>query len=115
MLVEAVEIIRGTVTYRGKHFYVESAKGWDLPNSPPPIGVAVSGPRSCRIAGRLLMVSFAFLVPPICPPRQTSACPASVSAGESGFHTHTHTSTATHPNEQSTITLFRARSRRASS
>src|SRR6202158_1449046 len=48
MLEEAVEIIRAlwtgeTVTYRGKHFDVESAKIWDLPDSPPPIGIAVSG------------------------------------------------------------------------
>jgi G6PDH family F420-dependent oxidoreductase len=40
------------VTRRGKHFEVESAKIWDLPASPPPIGIAVSGPRSCRVAGR---------------------------------------------------------------
>src|SRR5260370_580115 len=57
MLEEAVEIIRvlwegGTVTYRGKHFDVESAKVWDLPDTPPPIGIAVSGPASCRLAGR---------------------------------------------------------------
>jgi G6PDH family F420-dependent oxidoreductase len=57
MLEEAVEIIRSlwagdTVTRRGKHFEVESAKIWDLPASPPPIGIAVSGPRSCRVAGR---------------------------------------------------------------
>jgi G6PDH family F420-dependent oxidoreductase len=57
MLAEAVEIIRalwagGTVTYRGKHFDVESAKVWDLPDTAPPIGVAVSGPASCRLAGR---------------------------------------------------------------
>jgi G6PDH family F420-dependent oxidoreductase len=56
MLEEAVDIIRAlwagsTVTYRGKHFDVESAKVWDLPDSPPPIGIAVSGPRSCRLAG----------------------------------------------------------------
>ena len=25
---------------------------WDLPDAPPPIGIAVSGPRSCRLAGR---------------------------------------------------------------
>src|SRR5256885_6686525 len=48
MLVEAVEIIRAlwtgdTVTDRGKHFDVESAKGLDLPNPLPPIGLAVSG------------------------------------------------------------------------
>jgi G6PDH family F420-dependent oxidoreductase len=57
MLEEAVEIIRAlwngdTVTYRGKHFEVESAKVWDLPDTAPPIGIAVSGPRSCRLAGR---------------------------------------------------------------
>ena len=57
MLEEAVEIIRalwagGTVTYRGKHFDVESAKVWDLPDVAPPIGIAVSGPGSCRLAGR---------------------------------------------------------------
>ena len=57
MLEEAVEIIRalwagGTVTYRGKHFDVESAKVWDLPDTAPPIGIAVSGPGSCRLAGR---------------------------------------------------------------
>jgi G6PDH family F420-dependent oxidoreductase len=57
MLAEAVEIIRalwvgGTVTYRGRHFEVESAKVWDLPDTAPPIGIAVSGPASCRLAGR---------------------------------------------------------------
>jgi G6PDH family F420-dependent oxidoreductase len=57
MLEEAVEIIRAlwtgdTVTYRGKHFDVESAKIWDLPDSPPPIGIAVSGSGSSRLAGR---------------------------------------------------------------
>jgi alkanesulfonate monooxygenase SsuD/methylene tetrahydromethanopterin reductase-like flavin-dependent oxidoreductase (luciferase family) len=42
----------GTVTYRGKHFDVESAKVWDLPGTAPPIGIVVSGPASCRLAGR---------------------------------------------------------------
>jgi G6PDH family F420-dependent oxidoreductase len=40
------------VTYRGKHFDVESARVWDLPDTAPPIGIAVSGPASCRLAGR---------------------------------------------------------------
>ena len=40
------------VTYRGKHFDVESAKVWDLPDTAPPIGIAVSGPASCRLAGQ---------------------------------------------------------------
>jgi G6PDH family F420-dependent oxidoreductase len=56
MLTEAVEIIRalwagGAVTYRGKHFDVEAAKVWDRPETTPPIGIAVSGPGSCRLAG----------------------------------------------------------------
>jgi G6PDH family F420-dependent oxidoreductase len=57
MLVEAVEIIRqlwdgGYVNYRGKHFDVESAKLWDLPDPLPQIGIAVSGQQSCELAGR---------------------------------------------------------------
>ncbi|MDF3288064.1 LLM class F420-dependent oxidoreductase [Streptomyces silvisoli] len=58
MLSEAVHIIRalfagGYVNHRGEHFDVESAKLWDLPEQPPPIGIAVSGPRSCELAGEL--------------------------------------------------------------
>jgi G6PDH family F420-dependent oxidoreductase len=57
MLSEAVDIIRalfegdGTVNYRGRHFDVEQAKLWDPPAQPVPIGIAVSGPDSCRLAG----------------------------------------------------------------
>ncbi len=56
MLEEALDIIRGlfageTVTYRGQHLDAEAARLWDRPASPPPIGVAVSGPRSCALAG----------------------------------------------------------------
>ena len=40
------------MTYRGKHFDVESARVWDLPEVAPPVGIAVSGPGSCRLAGR---------------------------------------------------------------
>jgi G6PDH family F420-dependent oxidoreductase len=40
------------VTYAGRHFDVEAARLWDLPEAPPPIGVAVSGRDSCRLAGR---------------------------------------------------------------
>lgn len=58
MLEEAVEIIRslfagGSVNHHGAHFDVENARLWDLPDTPPPIGVAVSGERSCEVAGRL--------------------------------------------------------------
>lgn len=56
MLVEAVEIIRalwagGYVNFRGEHYEVQSARVWDLPEPIPPIGIAVSGRQSCRIAG----------------------------------------------------------------
>ncbi|MFB7909862.1 TIGR03557 family F420-dependent LLM class oxidoreductase [Kitasatospora sp. NPDC056076] len=58
MLDEAVQIIRalfdgGFVTRRGRYFDVDGARLWDLPDRPPPIGVAVSGPDSCELAGRL--------------------------------------------------------------
>jgi G6PDH family F420-dependent oxidoreductase len=59
MLVEAIRIIRdlfdgnGYTNFRGEHFDVESAKLWDLPETRVPIGVAVSGEQSCRIAGEL--------------------------------------------------------------
>jgi G6PDH family F420-dependent oxidoreductase len=59
MLSEAVDIIgelfdsnNGGVNYRGRHFDVESAKLWDLPDERVPIGVAVSGADSCKLAGR---------------------------------------------------------------
>jgi G6PDH family F420-dependent oxidoreductase len=57
MLGEAVEIISALLAghdrlnYRGRYFEVEQAKLWDLPEDPVPIGVAVSGPDSCRLAG----------------------------------------------------------------
>jgi G6PDH family F420-dependent oxidoreductase len=64
MLVEAVEIIRQLmageyVNYRGRHFEVDSAKIWDLPDRPVPIGIAVSGPQSCKLAGSLADVMIA--------------------------------------------------------
>jgi G6PDH family F420-dependent oxidoreductase len=63
-LDEAVQIIRalfdgGYVNFRGQHFQAESAKLWDLPDSPPPIGIAVSGQQSCDLAGRLADVMVA--------------------------------------------------------
>jgi G6PDH family F420-dependent oxidoreductase len=57
MLEEAVEIIsalfdgEAPVNYRGRHFDVESAVLYDLPDERVPIGIAVSGPDSCRLAG----------------------------------------------------------------
>jgi G6PDH family F420-dependent oxidoreductase len=57
-LSEAVGIIRAllggdTVTYRGMHYHVDSARLWDRHETPVPIGVAVSGAQSCRLAGEL--------------------------------------------------------------
>ncbi|MFE9370296.1 LLM class F420-dependent oxidoreductase [Streptomyces sp. NPDC006711] len=58
MLEEAVEIIRDlftgeTVNHQGTYFDVSNARLWDIPDELPPIGVAVSGERSCALAGRL--------------------------------------------------------------
>jgi G6PDH family F420-dependent oxidoreductase len=59
MLSEAVDIIsglfdgdqKGRLNYRGRHFNAEQAKLWDLPGQRVPIGIAVSGESSCRLAG----------------------------------------------------------------
>jgi G6PDH family F420-dependent oxidoreductase len=53
MLAEAVQIIGGLFdggyfSYEGKHFRVDSAKLWDLPERRTPIGVAVSGSQSVQ-------------------------------------------------------------------
>ena len=56
MLSEAVDIIGGlfdgdgTVNYRGRHFDVEQAQLWDLPEQRVPVGIAVSGRDSCELA-----------------------------------------------------------------
>ncbi len=57
MLSEAIDVITALfdggdpVNFRGRHFDVESATLWDQPDERVPIGVAVSGPASCRLAG----------------------------------------------------------------
>jgi G6PDH family F420-dependent oxidoreductase len=57
MLSEAVDIISALfdsedpVSLRGRYFDLESAKLWDRPDVRVPIGIAVSGPESCRLAG----------------------------------------------------------------
>jgi G6PDH family F420-dependent oxidoreductase len=56
MLEEAVEIIRALwsgeqITRRGTFFDAVQARLFDVPETPPPLGIAVSGPASCRIAG----------------------------------------------------------------
>jgi G6PDH family F420-dependent oxidoreductase len=55
-LAEAVTIIRELmggdyVNFSGRHFQVERARLFDLPESPVPIGIAVSGPESVALAG----------------------------------------------------------------
>jgi G6PDH family F420-dependent oxidoreductase len=65
MLAEAMEIISGlfdgqpSFNYRGDYFNVEQARLWDLPEQRVPIGLAVSGPDSCRLGGRLADVMIA--------------------------------------------------------
>lgn len=54
MLGEAVEIIAklfngGNVDYAGKHYRVDSAKLWDLPERRVPLAVAVSGEQSVEL------------------------------------------------------------------
>jgi G6PDH family F420-dependent oxidoreductase len=56
MLEEAVEIIRQLwsgeyVDFDGRHFQVDSAKLWDLPDQPMRLGIAASGGQSSRLAG----------------------------------------------------------------
>jgi G6PDH family F420-dependent oxidoreductase len=57
MLSEAIDVIAalfdgdGSVNHRGRHFKVDSARLWDRPPARVPIGVAVSGADSCRLAG----------------------------------------------------------------
>lgn len=51
LLTESVHLIKELfsgelVDYQGVHFQVDSARLWDLPDTPVEIGVAVSGPRS---------------------------------------------------------------------
>jgi G6PDH family F420-dependent oxidoreductase len=53
LLAEAVQVIGGLFdggyfNYAGKHFRVDSAKLWDLPETRTPVAVAVSGPQSVR-------------------------------------------------------------------
>lgn len=57
MLGEAVEIIRllftgGLVDWRGEYFQVDSARLWDVPDSPVDIGLSLTGERSVeQLAG----------------------------------------------------------------
>jgi G6PDH family F420-dependent oxidoreductase len=58
MLEEAVEVIRllwegGTKDYEGKHYVVENARLYTLPDEPPPILVSGFGQKATRLAGKI--------------------------------------------------------------
>jgi coenzyme F420-dependent glucose-6-phosphate dehydrogenase len=58
MLEEAVEVIRalwtGEITsHRGRHYTVQNAKLFTLPDEPPRIHLAAGGPRMAELAGRI--------------------------------------------------------------
>jgi G6PDH family F420-dependent oxidoreductase len=58
MLEEAVEVIRllwegGTKSHRGRHYCVENARIYSLPEEPPPIYVSAFGPRAIEVAARI--------------------------------------------------------------
>jgi G6PDH family F420-dependent oxidoreductase len=58
MLEEAVEVIRllwqgGYQTHRGKHYTVEQARLYTLPDRPPPLAVAAAQPNAAELAGRI--------------------------------------------------------------
>jgi G6PDH family F420-dependent oxidoreductase len=57
MLDEAIEVIRllwqgGTQSHEGKHYRVEDARIYTLPDEPPPIIVAASGEKAAQVAAR---------------------------------------------------------------
>ena len=58
MLEEAVAVIRELwtgrlVEHRGRHYTVENARLYTLPEAPPPIVVAAGGPEAAELAGRI--------------------------------------------------------------
>jgi G6PDH family F420-dependent oxidoreductase len=58
MLEEAVEVIRllhsgGVKDHRGRHYIVENAQIYTLPERPVPIYVSGFGPKSAQLAGRI--------------------------------------------------------------
>lgn len=58
MLEEAVEVIRGLweggqYSHRGRHYTVENARIYTLPDAPPPIYVSGFGPKAVDLAARI--------------------------------------------------------------
>ena len=57
MMEEAVEVMRllwegGTKSYYGKHYTVENARIYTIPEEPPPVLVSGFGPKAARLAGK---------------------------------------------------------------
>jgi len=58
MLEEAVEVMRtlwqgGQQSHRGRHYTVENARVYDLPDEPPPVLVSAFGPKALKVAARI--------------------------------------------------------------
>jgi coenzyme F420-dependent glucose-6-phosphate dehydrogenase len=58
LLEEAIEVLRllwqgGYQSHYGKHYTVEQARIYTLPDKPPPIAVAAAQPKAAQLAGRL--------------------------------------------------------------
>ena len=58
MLVEAIEVIRmlwegGLRSHHGKHYTVENARLYTLPEEPPPMIVAAAGPQATEMAAKI--------------------------------------------------------------
>ena len=56
MLAEAIDIMRGMweggmYSHHGKHFTVENARIYTLPEEPPPIAIGAGGPKTASFAG----------------------------------------------------------------
>jgi G6PDH family F420-dependent oxidoreductase len=58
MLEEAVEVMRllwqgGQRSHRGRHYTVENARVYDLPDEPPPVLISGFGPKAISLAARI--------------------------------------------------------------
>ena len=58
MLEEAVDVMRelwqgGLVTHRGKHYTVDRARLYTVPDEPPPLAIAAAAENAAELAGRL--------------------------------------------------------------
>ncbi|MGW4961470.1 LLM class F420-dependent oxidoreductase [Nonomuraea sp. NPDC004186] len=58
MLEEAIEVMRRLwsgelTTHRGKHYSVDNARLYTLPDNPPPVYISGFGEKSVRLAGRI--------------------------------------------------------------